>query len=335
MSRVSAAESSPNNVLNFRAVGKDASGNSINVTSAGGDLIYHGKTVHLVPWNSRQSEVHGRWVFFLANVTGTDFYIAYLHLDNVTSDTFGIYLFHYEDGEYAWHGGFSGQQSVGPNTVLTPKMSIPPLSIQASAKFPNRLFISGASLEITGNEGRFDNKRIYSLLNIYNVTGSAEGYNALWLLATDGSYYYYGILYLPNNDHSSVLYGNELRLNDLATQYTEGTLTVPATWYLETTASTLSISSTGSQTDTTTNTTTQPATATEAETANTQSPTITTTQLIAETENVGLMASTEQLFAGLALAFAATIGIWLAMLVRNKSKKRSRRRTKGRRHKND
>jgi hypothetical protein len=85
-----------------------------------------------------------------------------------------------------------------------------------------------------GNEGRFENMQIYSLLNLYNVTRSSNDWNELWVLETDGTNYYYAIFYAFNNDHSSLRYAYELKLNDLSTRYTETYLTVSANWYLGT-----------------------------------------------------------------------------------------------------
>ena len=227
---------SGNSIPDFRAIGTDQNGNSIKIDSSGGEFTYRGQVIHLNPWHARYwgSIAKPYWLFYLASVTTTDFYIAYLYLDNVPSDPFGLYLLHYADGQYSWLGGFVGQQSVGSTTVLSPTIEALSLSIEGGAKFPNRLFASGASLQMLGNEGRFENMQIYSLLNLYNVTRSSNDWNELWVLETDGINYYYAIFYAFNNDHSSLRYAYELKLNDLSTRYTETYLTVSANWYLGT-----------------------------------------------------------------------------------------------------
>ena len=225
-----------NSIPDFHAEGKDQNGNSIKVDGSGGDLIFRGEVVHFIPWYARYwgNIAEPQWLFFLASVTKTDFFIGYLYLDNVTSNPFGLYLLHYEDGYYDWLGGFVGEQVVGPTKSLSPTVEPSSLSIPAGAKFPNRLFASGESLQILENQGRFKNLQIYCLLNLYNVTKSSNDWNELWVLGTDGTNYYYAIFYAFNNDRSNMQYGYELKLNDLSTRYTEYYLAVTANWYLGT-----------------------------------------------------------------------------------------------------
>ncbi|MCJ7507053.1 hypothetical protein MUP05_11420 [Candidatus Bathyarchaeota archaeon] len=232
--RVTADSAAQNPVTEFRAKGSDKDGNTINISNLGGDLFYKSSVIHLIPWHTRQwsSISHPYWLFYLVNVTGNDFYIGYLYLDNIATGPFGLYLLHYADGAYNWIGWFTGEQFVGSSIVFSPNIGIPALSIQPEAKFPNTLFVSGPSLEIVGNEGKFKGRQIYSLLNLYNVTKSSNDWNELWVVEADGKNYYYGIFYMFNNDHSNVYYAYELRLDDFAAQYTQSRLAIPAKWEL-------------------------------------------------------------------------------------------------------
>ena len=220
-----------NPVLDFRAAGSDATGDTIEISSEGGDLVYAGDRIHLVPWHSLYWSDQHFWVFGLVNVTQADFYVGYLYLYNDTSSSFSLWLFHYADGSWRLRY-FNGEQFVGTTIVLCPTLHVPGLSIQAAARFSNRLFASGGDLQIQSDQGTYENRKVYSLLNLYNVTGSQNGWNELWVLQTEGNNYYFGIFYMWNNDRSRVTYAYELRLSDLTTRYTVESVMIAATWWL-------------------------------------------------------------------------------------------------------
>jgi len=223
--------SAPRMGWDFVANGSTLANDTINVTSLGGDLVVRGVGIHFVPWYSMHwSSVD--WLIFLVNVTGKDFYTAYLYLDNQTH-VFGLYLFHYATGDLEYLA-FQGPEQVSASTVEYGRMLIPSLSIQPQAKYSNTLYASGQSLQIAGNVGLLEGARIYTLLNLYNVTAGGSSWNELWILKTAWDGVYFGTLYMLNDNRHTVLYAYDLKLNDLSLNYAQSPLNVAASWQLGT-----------------------------------------------------------------------------------------------------
>ncbi len=223
--------SAPRMGRDFAASGRTLTNDTLNVTSLGGDLVVRGAGVHFVPWYSMHWSTID-WLIFLVNVTGKDFYSGYLYLDNQTH-VFGLYLFHYATGDFEYLA-FQGAEQVSASTVEYGRVIVPSLSIQPQVKFSNALYASGQSLQIAGNVGVFNGGRIYSLLNLYNITVGGSSWNELWILRTAEGGFFFGTFYMINDNHHTVLYAYDLKLNDLSLNYAQTPLAIAASWYLGT-----------------------------------------------------------------------------------------------------
>lgn len=207
--------SNPNAVVEFSAVGRSGSGDSVNVSNAGGYLTLSGQRINVLPWNYVYWSKYKLWLIFLANVTKDDFFIGFLYLKD-SSTVFGLRMFNYASGAYWWAGSFGGKEYVRNQTVHVPSVHMPRLAVNATAKTVNRLFAYGPSLYMTSSIGFMLNGSnkftLYPLLNQINVS---TGWNELWLLMVDSSNScYYSILYMNRQDYSHVMLGWTLRLND-------------------------------------------------------------------------------------------------------------------------
>jgi len=211
------ASSHPNTIVEFSAVGRSSAGDLVNVSNAGGYMVLSGQKIDVQPWNYVYWSKYKLWLIFLANVTTDDFFIGFLYLRD-TSPGFGLRVFNYASDAYWWAGSFAGKEYVRNQTLQVPSVQMPRLAINATAKTVNRMFAYGPSLYMTSNIGYMLNGSskftLYPLMNQINVS---TGWNELWTLMVDGSKtYYYSILYMNKQDHSHVMLGWALRLNDYA-----------------------------------------------------------------------------------------------------------------------
>ena len=171
-----------------------------------------------MPWGyvTAQWTIGTVYIIFLANVTTTDFTIAFLYLTN-SSNPFMLRIY-----EYAYNSidlsTFDGSNTVYKRTVTTSPVSMPRLRIQAQAQtLSSTLNAIGPGIYLAGSYGQImtdsSTLAIYPLRNQYFSESGA--YNELWTLLGDQSGgYYFGILYMRNNDTSHVILEHQLRLND-------------------------------------------------------------------------------------------------------------------------
>lgn len=211
-----------NKVPDFYAEGKGEAYTNIfmKISSKGGYLNTGGTTITLTPWGYVTADwTIGRvYIIFLANVTETNFYIAYLYLTN-SSTPMIVRLFEYR---YATLKSFvlTGVQYVFSRYTTTPPIEIPTIKFIPKAQPGNVLSAIGPELYINQDSGQVINEtstwKTYPLLEQY-FQGANE-YNEIWSLFTDdaGSYYF-GIFYLPNNDPNHVILEHQVRLNDYKT----------------------------------------------------------------------------------------------------------------------
>ena len=211
-----------NKVPDFYAEGKGEAYTNIfmKISSKGGYLNTGGTTITLTPWGYVTADwTIGRvYIIFLANVTETNFYIAYLYLTN-SSTPMIVRLFEYR---YATLKSFvlTGVQYVFSRYTTTPPIEVPTIKFIPKAQPGNVISAIGPELYINQDSGQVINEtstwKTYPLLEQY-FQGANE-YNEIWSLFTDdaGSYYF-GIFYLPNNDPNHVILEHQVRLNDYKT----------------------------------------------------------------------------------------------------------------------
>jgi hypothetical protein len=210
--------SAQNQILDFYA-GGTSEGYTLRISPQGGTLSINGYVpMGLMPWGyvTTQWPTGKIYIFFLVNVTETNFRIGFLYLTNSTDDAFILRWYDYAtDSLQLWT--FQGVQHVYNRSVTAGSIVIPKLQIPAVAKVTNGLSALGPQFYLTSTYGKWLNGTmalsIYPLYNQY-FTG-ANDYNEVWSLLADGAgNYYFAILYMPNSDASHVIIEHQLRLND-------------------------------------------------------------------------------------------------------------------------
>ena len=220
-------------ILDFYA-GGTSEGYTLRISPQGGTLsVNNYLSMGLMPWGyvTTQWSTGKVYIFFLVNVTKTNFRIGFLYLTNSTDDPFILRWYDYAaDNIQVWT--FQGVQHVYNRTVPAGSVALPKLQIPAAAKVTNGLSALGPQFYLTSTYGKWLNGTttlsIYPLYNQY-FTG-ANDYNEVWSLLVDGvGNYYFVILYMQNSDASHVIIEHQLRLNDY--MRLNGT-TVNAIWKL-------------------------------------------------------------------------------------------------------
>ena len=190
----------------------------LHLSAKGGYLDSGPYRMPLMPWGyvTTKWTVGTVYIIFLANVTTTDFTIAFLYLTNST-DPFILRIY-----KYAYNSvdliTFDGSETVYRRMVATSSVSMPKLKIQAQAQtLSNTLNAIGPGIYLAGSYGQIisdsASNTIFPLRNQYFQ--ESDAYNELWtLLADQSGGYYFGILYMRNNDTSHVILEHQLRLND-------------------------------------------------------------------------------------------------------------------------
>ena len=216
-SPTSSAMSAVTKVPDFYAGGSSGS-YSLRVSAQGGYLANGPYTTPLMPWGyvTAKWTIGTVYIIFLANVTETDFTIAFLYLTNSTNP-FLLRIYRYSDDSLNLLN-FDGTQHVYERTITTSSVPMLPLKIKAQPKIlSNVLCAIGPDIYLDRNYGKIMNTSasltIYPLRNQYFTDPS--DYNELWsLLTDDAGHYYFGILYMRNNDPTHVILEHQLRLND-------------------------------------------------------------------------------------------------------------------------
>jgi len=210
--------SGQNQILDFYA-GGTSDGYTLRVSPQGGTLTVNDYlSMGLMPWGyvTTQWPSGKMYIFFLVNVTETNFRIGFLYLDNSTVDAFMLRWYDYATNNVqVWN--FQGTQQVYNRTVAAGPVVLPKLQIPAAAKITNDLSALGPQFYLTSTYGKWLNGTtplsIYPLYNQY-FTGPND-YNEVWSLLVDGlGNYYFAILYMQNSDASHVIIEHQLRLND-------------------------------------------------------------------------------------------------------------------------
>ncbi len=215
-----------NSVQDFRAEGRTTGAEYIKATPSWSPLYYRNQWIVFSSFASLYWEQIGAWLVAMVNVTSTNFYIAFLYLYNDRND-FWLFLYEYATGQWTWLK-FTGYQSISSQTVNTFNLPVPSLQIAPQPKYSNKIFVVGPAISITGNIGKMGGKTVYSLLNLFNVTGK---WNELWLLSND---YYRGayeftVIYTYYDSPTHVYAGYSLRLNDY--DYVVPSRESLGTWY--------------------------------------------------------------------------------------------------------
>jgi len=189
----------------------------LKITPEGGYLSSSGPTISLTPWSyvTSQWSIGTVYIILLANVTQTDFYIAFLYLTN-SSTPFLLRTFEYK-GPNTNTLTFTGIQYVFARTTTTNSIPMPNIQIRPEAKANNDLSAIGPEVYINGNSGQIINGsqslKLFPLRTQYFQ--GASDYNELWSLLTDDSgNYFFAILYVPNNNPNEIIIEHRLRLND-------------------------------------------------------------------------------------------------------------------------
>ncbi len=206
--------SSVNQIVSFNVTGENYNGESISVNENGGTIEIAGSKVYFTPWK------HLFWIeknmdaFFLANVTSTNFCIAFLYFAN-GSTSFEARIFEYKSATYQ-KVLYQGRSLVTKTPSSTRNVPVTQLSLTPQSKIENRLFATGPDLFIVGDRGYFkDAPSILKLYALRNTVNPKSGWNELWaLLVGDSGDYYFSIIYMDMRDSSKVLLGHALRLND-------------------------------------------------------------------------------------------------------------------------
>jgi hypothetical protein len=225
--------SGQNQILDFYA-GGTSDGYTLRVSPQGGTLTVNDYlSMGLMPWGyvTTQWPTGKIYIFFLVNVTETNFRIGFLYLDNSSSDAFILRWYDYATNNVqVWT--FQGRQQVYNRTVAASSVALPKLQIPAVAKVTNGLSALGPQFYLTSTSGKWLNgTTILSIYPLYNqyFTGSND-YNEVWSLLVDSlGNYYFAILYMPNSDASHVIIEHQVRLNDYLRL---NGITVDAKWKL-------------------------------------------------------------------------------------------------------
>lgn len=214
----SATMSAVTQVPDFYAGGSSSS-YSLRISSQGGYLANGPYSTTLVPWGyvTTKWTIGTVYIIFLANITATDFTVAFLYLTNST-DPFILRVYKYSDDSLNFMT-FQGIEHVYAQMVTTNSVPVPQLKIKAQPKIlGNVLCAIGQDIYLNTGYGKILNGTaaltIFPLRNQYFTAPS--DYNELWsLLTDDAGHLFFGILYFRNNDATHVIIEHQLRLNDL------------------------------------------------------------------------------------------------------------------------
>ncbi|MBS7623087.1 hypothetical protein KEJ39_05360, partial [Candidatus Bathyarchaeota archaeon] len=201
-------------IVNFNVTGKNHRGERISISQQGGIIEIAGKEVYFIPWKHlfwSEKELHA---FFLANVTRTDFRVAFLFFANHTTNL-EVRIFEYSSATYQR----LLYQGIGIVTSTSSPLRNHPtqqLSIAPQPKITNKLFATGPDLFLVGDKGYI--KQGTSILDLYSLRNTITArleWNELWaLLVSKSGDYYFSIIYVNAADRNRVLLGHGLRLND-------------------------------------------------------------------------------------------------------------------------
>jgi hypothetical protein len=127
----------PSRVPDFYAQGT-SSEYTMKITSKGGYLTDGHTSIFFTPWGyvTTQWSVGTVFIIFLANITVSDFYIAYLYVTNSSSPAI-LRTFHYETGSLSMLA-FEGTHYVTSHFVVTPPQNVPKLMLSPEAKAKNQ-----------------------------------------------------------------------------------------------------------------------------------------------------------------------------------------------------
>ena len=215
-SGASPALSAANRVPDFYAEGTSGS-YSLKISPKGGYLESGGRAIFLMPWGyvTAQWTIGTVYIIFLANVTESNFQIAFLYITN-SSTPFILRTFDYEDASIN-SMTFSGIQYVFARLTVASQSPLPQLKLVPKAKSGSDLSVIGPELYLNGNYGLLLNDtrtlRIFPLK--VQLFAGPDDYNEVWSLLTDSSgNFYFAILYMQNSNHNLVTVEHQLRLND-------------------------------------------------------------------------------------------------------------------------
>ncbi|MEM2840194.1 MAG: hypothetical protein QXN62_01325 [Candidatus Bathyarchaeia archaeon] len=198
----------------FNVTGESYKYERISITHNGGTLEVGNLRIQLTPWK------HIYWIeknmdgFFLANVTTTNFYIAFLYFSN-GSNRADMILFEYNSALYK-RIPFVGTCIVKNSSTVVNKPITSVLTLKPEPKVENKLFATGPDLYLVGDFGYLKiNSSILNLYAIRNTLNPSSGWNELWALLTGQSgEYYFSIIYMNIQSMDKVILGHTLRLND-------------------------------------------------------------------------------------------------------------------------
>ncbi|MGQ9542726.1 MAG: hypothetical protein ACUVTM_01365 [Candidatus Bathyarchaeia archaeon] len=150
----------------------------------------------------------------MANVTSTNFYIAFLYFAN-GSNRADMILFEYESALYR-KISFVGRCMVENSSTIVKRPITPRLTLEAKAKIENKLFATGPDLYLIGDTGYLKyNSSVLDLYTLRNTLNPSSGWNELWtLLKGQPGEYYFSIIYMNMQVMDKVILGHTLRLND-------------------------------------------------------------------------------------------------------------------------
>ena len=203
-----------NQIANFNVTGENHKGERISITQEGGTIEIANSQIHFTPWKHVFWSEKKMDVFFLANVTSTNFHIAFLFIANQTT-SFEVKVFEYSSATYQ-KISYKGRGII--TTTLSPLKNplIQGLSITPQSKTENKLFATGPDLFLVGDHGYIKEKP--GLLDLYalrNTISTTLEWNELWaLLVGKSGDYYFGIVYMNTADRNKILLGHVLKLND-------------------------------------------------------------------------------------------------------------------------
>jgi len=201
-------------IVNFNVTGENYKGERISMTQEGGTIEITGSEIYFIPWKHLFWSEKKMDVFFLANVTSTNFHIAFLCVTD-QSTSFEVKMFEYSSATYQ-KISYKGRGIVTTTPSPTQNPLTQALSIAPQPRTENKLFATGPDLYLVGDQGHIKEKS--TLLDLYalrNTISTRLEWNELWalLVGTSGDYYF-SIIYMNTEDRSKVLLGHALRLND-------------------------------------------------------------------------------------------------------------------------
>jgi hypothetical protein len=201
-------------ILDFNVTGKNYKGEKISINQEGGIIEIAGSEVYFSPWKHLFWSEKNLHAFFLANVTRTDFRVAFLFLANHTTN-FEVKIFEYSSATYQ-KILYQGMGTVSSTSSPTRNPLTKGLSIAPQPKIVNKIFATGLDLFLIGDQGYI--KQDSALLDLHvlrNTISARLEWNELWaLLVSKSGDYYFSIIYMNSADRNRVLLGHCLRLND-------------------------------------------------------------------------------------------------------------------------